>query len=87
MYTQPFLAFTNKHAATFTISSETVTNWEASSGEEWTIPIIFQYTKLAKFGPFPAAYQVGIADYLESPDGGPSWKLRTTFTLLLPRKK
>jgi len=45
------------------------------------------FTKLAKFGPFPAAYQVGIADYLESPDGGPSWKLRTTFTLLLPRKK
>jgi hypothetical protein len=87
MFTQPFLAYTNKRAETFTINSEATTNWEAPSGEEWTIPIIFMYTKLAKFGPFPAAYQVGIGDYVESPDVGPSWKLRATFTLLLPRKK
>jgi hypothetical protein len=87
MYTQPFLAYTTKKALTFNVSSETITNWEAPSGEEWTIPIIFQVSKLSWFGPFPASFGVGIGDYLDSPDGGPSWKLRANFTLILPRKK
>src|SRR5262245_61725214 len=54
MYTQPFLAYTNKKAVTFAINSETSTNWKAPDGEEWTIPINLMISKLSTFGPFPA---------------------------------
>ena len=87
MYTQPFLAYTTKKAVTFTINSETSTNWKAPGGEEWTIPINLMVAKLSTFGPFPASYQIGFGYYIESPEGGPTWKLRAAFTLLLPKKK
>jgi hypothetical protein len=87
MFTQPFLAYTNKKAVTFTINSETTTNWKAPDGEEWTIPVNLMVAKLSKFGPFPASYQFALGYYIDSPEGGPSWKIRAVFTLLLPKGK
>jgi hypothetical protein len=87
MYIQPFLSHTNKRAVTCNISSESTANWKADDGEEWTIPIIAQVSKVSSFGPFIASYGVGLGGYVESPDGGPDWKLRATFTLLLPKKR
>jgi len=86
MYIQPFLSRTNKRAVTYTFSSESTANWRADDGDEWTIPIIAQVSKVSSFGPFIASYGVGIAGYVESPEGGPEWKLRALFTLLLPKK-
>ncbi len=86
MFLQPFIAFTNKHAVTFTLNSETIANWKAESGQKWTVPINFQVSKLAKLGPFP--FSVGIAGgyYAAHPDIGPKWKLRMVFVVLLPSK-
>jgi len=87
MYFQPFLNHTNKRAVTYTFSSESTANWEADDGEKWTVPIIAQVSKVSSFGPFIASYGVGLGGYIESPEGGPSWKLRAVFTLLLPKKR
>ena len=86
MFTQPFVAYTTKKSYTITLNSEASTNFEAESGQKWTIPINLMLSKLSWFGPFPASYQVGLGYYVESPTGGPDWKLRVAFVLLLPRK-
>jgi len=86
-FVQPFLAYTTPKAVTFSVNSETIANWEASSGNQWTVPINVAVAKVATFGPFPASYQVGAGYYVEAPDGGPDWQLRATVTLLLPRRQ
>jgi hypothetical protein len=86
-FLQPFLAHTGESAVTFTIQSESTANWEAPSGEEWSIPLNVVVSKVARFGPFPASYGAGAGVYLASPDGGPEWKLRSTVTLMLPSAK
>ena len=86
-YLQPFLAHAWKNAVTLTLSSETSANWEAASGEEWTVPVIVQLSKVTRLGPFPFSVGGGLGYYLEEPQGGPEWKLRMAFTLILPAKK
>jgi hypothetical protein len=43
MFVQPFIAYTTKTHTTFTVSSESTANWEATSDDgKWTVPVIFQ---------------------------------------------
>lgn len=86
LFLQPFLAYTTKNAVTYTINSETTSNWKAASGERWTVPVNFMVSKLSTFGQFPASYQVGVGAYVESPSGGPNWQLRATIAILLPKR-
>lgn len=86
-FIQPFLGYTTKSAVTFTVNSESAANWEAADGEEWTVPIHLIVSKVTKFGPFPFSIGVGGAWYAETPTGGPEWRFRTQFVLLLPRGK
>jgi len=86
-FLQPFFAVSTANAMTFSIQSEMVANWEAPDGEEWTIPLNFQVSKVAKFGPLPASLGAGPGFYVVSPDGGPEWRLRGVVTLMLPSSK
>jgi hypothetical protein len=86
-FLQPFLAYTTKTAATVTLNSEASRNWEAASGEEWTVPLIISASKVTRLGPFPFSFAIGAGYYVESPSGGPDWKLRFTATLILPKAK
>jgi hypothetical protein len=86
-YLQPFLAYTTKTAVTFSVSSESTANWEAASGEEWTIPINFNVSRVTRLGPFPFSLGAGAGVFIEKPEGGPQWKLRLTATLILPRAR
>ena len=58
-FLQPFLAYTTKTASTFTVQSETSANWEAASGEQWTVPINVSVSKVTRLGPFPFSFAVG----------------------------
>jgi hypothetical protein len=86
MFLQPFVAYTNKHAVTFTLNTESTLNWEAESGQKWTVPINFQVTKLVGRFMFPVSVGAGAGYYAEHPDIGPKWKLRLIFVVLLPSK-
>lgn len=86
-FLQPFLSYTTKNAVTYTLQSESVANWEADGGEEWTVPINAIVSKVTSFGPFPLSVGAGVGYYAESPTGGPDWKLRFQATIILPRKK
>ncbi len=86
-YVQPFLSYTTKSALTLGVSSESSYNWEADSGEKWTAPLLGNVSKVTRFGPFPFSMGVGGGYYFEHPEVGPQWKLRLTFTLILPKAK
>ena len=85
---QPFVAVTRPSGVTFTLQSEAIANWNAPNDEDtWTIPINMTVSKVTTLGPFPFSVLGGAGVYVASPDGGPDWKLRTAFTLILPHRK
>jgi hypothetical protein len=81
-YLQPFLAYTTRSATTFTVSSESTYDWQA---EQWTVPVIGAVSQIVRVGRLPVSVQFGGKYYAASPDGGPEWGARFTFTILLPR--
>ncbi len=86
-FLQPFMAYTTKKALTMTVSSESSYNWEADGGEKITAPLLGQVSKVTRFGPFPFSIGGGFGYFFEQPEGGPEWKLRLVFTLILPKAR
>ena len=87
-FLQPFVGYVTKGGVTFTLNSESTANWKAEESDQtWTVPTNFLISKVTKFGPFPFSAQAGVGVYAARPDGGPDWKLRTNFVLLLPRAR
>ena len=85
MFLQPFMAYTTKTHTTFTLSTESTANWNASSSDgKWTVPLIFQISQILKIGKQPISLQVGGKYYADSPRYGPDWGVRFNFTLLYP---
>jgi len=60
-------------------------NWEAASGDQWTVPLGLGVGKLTRFGSTPVNIQVGAYNYVVSPDGGPEWQFRAQVVLLFPK--
>ena len=88
MFVQPFAAYTTKTHTTFTISTESTANWNASSDDgKWTVPVIFQISQILKIGKQPISIQIGGKYYADSPRYGPTWGARLNFTLLYPTGK
>ncbi len=86
MFLQPFVAYQATRTITLTATSESTANWEVHD-DRWTVPVLFEVSKLDKFGPFPASYQLGYAFFPEHPDLGPTWNIRGAVILLLPERK
>jgi len=60
-------------------------NWDASSGQQWTLPLGAGFGKLFKIGKMPLNGQVGYYNYVVAPDNGPEWQLRVQLNLLFPQ--
>ncbi len=86
-FIQPFFAYTNKDAVTFTLQSQSTYNWEAAPDQRWTVPVNLLVSKLTKLGPFPFSIQAGGGYYAAKPDVGPTWRMQLAFILLLPAAK
>jgi hypothetical protein len=86
-FLQPFVAYQATKTLTLVVNSETTINWETDDDDRWTVPVLFQVSKLNKFGPFPASYQLGASVFAEHPELGPKWNIRAAVVLLLPDKK
>jgi hypothetical protein len=85
MFLQPFIAYTTKTHATFTLSTESTANWNASSSDgKWTVPVIFQISQILKIGKQPISIQIGGKYYADTPLYGPDWGVRFNLTLLYP---
>ncbi|HEX5057789.1 MAG TPA: hypothetical protein VFV99_00455 [Kofleriaceae bacterium] len=85
MFIQPFVSYT-KHKWTLTAETETTLNWEAND-DKVTAPLELVGARLTKIGFLPLSVQVGAGWFAASPDGGPEWRLRLDFVILLPDPK
>lgn len=86
-YIQPVIAHTSSRGVTITFATETIVDWNAAAPDDrWSVPITTAVSKLVKVGAYPMAVQVGGGYYVVRPTNGPNWQLRTTFTLLMPRR-
>jgi len=85
-FVQPFLTYTTPTALSVSLMTETTYNWEASDGNEWTVPLFIMATQVGKIGDQLISYGGGVKYYAESPDGAPQgWGVRFVFTMLFPK--
>ncbi len=59
-------------------------NWEATSGNKWTVPVGGGFDKLFKLGNQPVKGTVKAYYNVVRPDGGPEWQLQLKLTWLFP---
>ncbi len=60
-------------------------NWEADSGNKWTVPFGGGVGKIFKIGKQPLNGQVSAYYNVESPDYGADWQLRVQLQFLFPK--
>lgn len=82
-YLQPFVNHTWPSTVGVTLSLESTYDWE---GKQWTIPLNLGVSKIVRLGKQLASIQGGVRYYVERPAFGPNWGLRSTFTLLFPKR-
>ena len=67
-------------------STPTITaNWEASSGNKWTVPFGGGIGRLVKFGKLPVDFKLVAYWNAEKPKFGPDWSLQFTVKFLFPK--
>ena len=85
MLIQPFVNY-NLPDGWYLSSSPIITaNWEASSGNTWTVPIGAGAGKIVRIGKLPVNLSLQAYYNVETPDGGPEWQLRFQFAFLFPK--
>ncbi|MGH7740954.1 MAG: neuromedin U [Candidatus Eiseniibacteriota bacterium] len=81
---QPFINF-NFGAAWALSSSPIITaNWDASSGNQWTVPLGLGITRTLVFGKQPMSLGAQYYANVERPDGSPLSQLRFVWSLIYP---
>jgi hypothetical protein len=60
-------------------------NWEAESGQQWTIPFGGGVGKLVHFGKMPVDLQTQVFYNVVKPDFAGEWSLRLQFKMLFPK--
>ncbi len=60
-------------------------NWEADSGERWTVPFGGGVGRLVKFGKLPVDLKLAGYWNAEKPTFGPDWNLQFTVKFLFPK--
>jgi hypothetical protein len=61
-------------------------NWEAPSGQEWTVPLGLGISRVTVLGTRPMSLGVQYYYNVERPDGTAAYQLKLIVSLLYPRK-
>ena len=82
---EPFINY-NLDKGWFLISDMVITaNWEASNGNEWTLPLGGGIGRVFKIGNQPINSRLEAYYNAVRPDGAPEWSLAFTFQFLFPK--
>jgi hypothetical protein len=85
MLIQPFVNY-NLTDGWYLSSSPIITaNWEADSGNKWTVPVGGGFGKIFRIGKQPMNASVQAFYNVEKPDNGPDWTLRLQLQFLFPK--
>lgn len=60
-------------------------DWNAPSGERWTVPVGGGFGRVTKLGKQPISWTIQGYYMLEAPTGGPEWELRIQLAFLFPK--
>jgi hypothetical protein len=83
--TQYFINYNIQDGWYLTTSPILTANWEAASGEQWTIPFGGGFGKVIHIGKMPTDIQVQAFTNVEKPEGGADWSFRLKFKMLFPK--
>jgi hypothetical protein len=81
---QPILTRSLPRSWSMTFSSESTYNWNAASGDAWTVPLGISASKVVKIGHRPVSFGMGGFYNVERPDAANRWTVRLTMTLVFP---
>lgn len=84
MLLQPFVNYNLGKGWYLTTSPIVTADWEADSGERWTVPVGGGVGRLFKVGPLPINMQLAAYYNAEKPRFGSEWQLRFQVQFLLP---
>ena len=85
MLVQPFLNY-NFAGGTYLTSSPIITaNWQADSGDTWTIPLGGGAGHIFHLGKLPVNTQLAGYYNVETPKYGPDWQLRFQVQFMFPK--
>ncbi len=83
---QPFINYNFSEGWYATFSPVMTVNWNAPSGQQWTVPIGGGIGRVFRVGKQPLNAQVAGYYNVVRPDGAADWQLRLQLSLLFPRK-
>jgi hypothetical protein len=66
-------------------SGQILADWEAPSGEQWTVPLGMSVGKVVNLGILPVQFQLAGQYFVEQPTGGPEWNIQLQITPVIPR--
>ena len=81
---QPFVNYNLGDGWALSLSPVMTANWDADSGEQWTVPLGFGVTRTTVFNGRPMNLGVQYYYNVEHPQGGPGQQLRFVVALLYP---
>jgi hypothetical protein len=84
-YSQYFINYNLEEGWYLTTSPIITANWEAASGEQWTIPFGGGLGRVIHLGKMPADCQVQAFYNVEKPESGADWSFRLKFKMLFPK--
>lgn len=82
---QPILNYNLDNGWYLTAGTTMSADWEADSGEEWTVPLGGGVGRLVRFGEQPVDFKLVYYDNVEKPEFGADWTLQFTVKLLFPK--
>ena len=87
MLIQPFVNynFPDKPGRYLTFAPIITANWEADSGDTWTVPLGGGIGQIIKWGKTPVNLQASAYYNVESPENGADWQMRLQVQFLFPK--
>jgi len=82
---QPFINYNLPGGRYFTSSPVVNANWEAASGEQWTVPLGLGYGKIFKLGNTPVNGQISLYHNVKRRTDDAEWQLRVQLQFMFPR--
>jgi hypothetical protein len=87
MLIQPFINynFPDKPGRYLTFAPIITANWEADSGDRWTVPLGLGIGQVTRLGKQPVNMQASAYYNIVTPDFGAEWQLRLQLQLMFPK--
>lgn len=87
MLLQPIVNYNfPKHPGLYLTFTPIITaDWEADSGQKWTVPLGLGIGQIMRFDNQPVNLQAAAYYNVERPDNGPLWQLRLQIQFLFPK--